>query len=182
MNVTAGTSIKFYSFPRTKSPPDFVNKIVAVFIQLEASISTSTLSKTLTSDTALATLRTPLLEMGFQLEQGKERESRIIRPVFFGLNGHPEKTYSVDAYHPKWKCGMETEAGRAVGGNSIYRDLIQALVMVEVEHLVLAVPNAYKYGKKNTVTDDFKHTIGVANALFGHTRIAMPYGLTVIGY
>ena len=54
--------------------------------------------------------------------------------------------------------------------------------MVEVQHLVLGVPNAYKYGKKNTVTDDFKHTVSVANALFGHTRITMPYGLTVIGY
>jgi len=29
-------------------------------------------------------------------------------------------------------------------GNAIYRDLIQALVMVQVDHLVLAVSNIYK--------------------------------------
>jgi hypothetical protein len=118
----------------------------------------------------------------FAIELGKEQDKRIVRPVFFGLNGEPEKTYSVDAYHAEWRCGLEVEAGRAVGGNAIYRDLIQALVMVEVDHLMLAVPNAYKYGKRGTVTDDFKHTASVANALFGHTRITMPYGLTVIGY
>jgi len=27
-------------------------------------------------------------------------------------------------------------------GNAVYRDLIQALVMVELEHLILAVPMA----------------------------------------
>jgi hypothetical protein len=31
------------------------------------------------------------------------------------------------------------EAGRAWMGNAIYRDLLQALVMVQVDHLILAV-------------------------------------------
>jgi hypothetical protein len=57
----------------------------------------------------------------------------------------PQLRYQIDAYHAKWKCGLEIEAGLAWMGNAIYRDLLQALVMVEVNHLVLAVPNTYKY-------------------------------------
>ena len=69
-------------------------------------------------------------------------------------------------------------------GNAIYRDLIQALVMVETDHLFLAVPNAYRYmsrGKQMT-SRDYARTVSVAEALYGHSRITMPYSLCVIGY
>ena len=69
-------------------------------------------------------------------------------------------------------------------GNAIYRDLIQAMVMVDLEHLILAVPMAYKYMSANraTISKDFENTISVADALYSHTRIKMPFTLTVIGY
>ena len=69
-------------------------------------------------------------------------------------------------------------------GNAIYRDLIQALVMVEMDHLILAVPKTYNYktsGRK-TISRDYDHTVSVAQALYGHSRIAMPFSLCVIGY
>ena len=44
-----------------------------------------------------------------------------------------------------WLAGLEIEASRALRGNAVYRDLIQALVMVDIEHLVLAVRQAYRY-------------------------------------
>jgi hypothetical protein len=58
--------------------------------------------------------------------------------VFFGENGVPELRYQIDAYSPAWKYGLEVEAGRGWMGNAIYRDLVQAMVMVQVDHLVLA--------------------------------------------
>ena len=69
-------------------------------------------------------------------------------------------------------------------GNAVYRDLIQALVMVEMEHLVLAVPQAYRYlsGGRATVSRDYENTVSVAEALFGHSRITMPFSLCVLGY
>jgi hypothetical protein len=175
------SSIRYISFPRTAPPPAFVVKIVEVFRSHEDAISTQKLKKGLTSDVVLALLRDDLVRLGFQVESGKVSDKKIVRPVFFGENGEAAKVYSVDAFHPVDRCGLEIEAGRAIGGNAVYRDLIQAMVMVEVDHLCLAVPNSYRYGK-NTATQDFKHTMNLANALFGHTRIAMPYGLTVIGY
>lgn len=69
-------------------------------------------------------------------------------------------------------------------GNAIYRDLVQALVMVQVDHLILAVPNRYKYKSHNneTISYDYNKTTSVAEALYGHSRLKLPYGLTVIGY
>ena len=69
-------------------------------------------------------------------------------------------------------------------GNAVYRDLIQALVMVELRTLVLAVANTYRYqsGGKLTISTDYEKTIAVADTLYGHNRITMPYQLVVIGY
>ena len=69
-------------------------------------------------------------------------------------------------------------------GNAVYRDLIQALVMVEVDWLCLAVPLAYKYrsGSKDVVNKAYENTVSLADAVFGHSRISMPYSLLVVGY
>jgi len=104
--------------------------------------------------------------------------------VFFGENGEPTLKYEVDAYHPKWRCGLEVEAGRAWMGNAVYRDLIQALVMVEVDSLILAVSNTYKFksGNRDTVSADYDNTSRVAETLYGHSRFSLPYRLILIGY
>jgi hypothetical protein len=70
------------------------------------------------------------------------------------------------------------------GWGTRYRDLIQALVMVQVDHLVLAVSNIYKCqsGGKAASSADYKNTCSVADTLYAHTRVKLPYGLTVIGY
>ncbi len=69
-------------------------------------------------------------------------------------------------------------------GNAVYRDLIQALVMVDLEHLILAVPQMYRYkaSGRATASRDFDHTVAVAQALYAHSRIEMPFSLCVIGH
>jgi hypothetical protein len=69
-------------------------------------------------------------------------------------------------------------------GNAAYRDLIQGLVMVQVDVLVLAFPNAYKYqsGGRTVTTNDYDNSASVAETLFGHSRVRLPYRLLVIGY
>ena len=56
--------------------------------------------------------------------------------------------------------------------------------MVNVEHLVLAVPNGYRYksGGRTVTSNDYQNTLAVADALYGHSRMTLPYGLIVIGY
>lgn len=180
----AKTTIRFTSFPRTEPPPSFAQELAGVFQRHEAAIATVHLKKGLTSNEVLGILRDDLLTLGFQVEASKQRADKIQRPVFFGENGDPTLNYEIDAYHPVWRCGLEVEAGRAWMGNAVYRDLVQGLVMVQVDTLVLAVPNAYKYqsGGGTVSSADYANTITVADTLYGHTRVRLPYGLLVVGY
>lgn len=160
------------SFPRTQSPPDFARDIVAVFQKHEPLICTRTLAKGLKSDEVLAMLSPDLQGLEFAVELGKTHSDKIRRPVFFGENGKPGLQYEIDAWHEGEKCGLEIEAGRGGMGNALYRDLVQALVMVELELLVLAVANTYKFS--GSVSRDYDKTVAVADALFEHSRIVMP--------
>jgi len=104
--------------------------------------------------------------------------------VFFGEGGVPTVRYEIDAYNPEWRCGLEVEAGRAWMGNAVYRDLIQASVMVDVDFLCLAVSNTYKFksGGRTNTSKDYDNTVSLADAIFGHSRLRLPYGLIVVGY
>lgn len=56
--------------------------------------------------------------------------------------------------------------------------------MVKLDYLVLAVPNGYRYqsGGKSAVSKDYANSVAVADALFGHSRLRMPFRLAIIGY
>jgi hypothetical protein len=161
-----------------------MSEIVAAFRLHEEAICTLSHAKGLTSDEVLRLLTPDLIEMGFAVELSKTREHKIERPVFFGENGVPALQYEIDAYHAGWNCGLEVEAGRAWLGNAVYRDLVQALVMVDLRNLVLAVPNGYRRKSlgRAVVSKDYNSTCAVADALFGHSRMRMPYRLAIIGY
>jgi hypothetical protein len=154
------------------------------FRRHEINIGTEHLAKGLSSDNVMAVLRADLQALGFAVEVDKKNSGKLKRPVFFGEDGRPSRQYEIDGYHPEWRCGIEIEVGRAWMGNAVYRDLIQAMVMVDFKHLILAVPLGYRYlnAGKPVVSRDYENTISVADALFSHTRISMPYGLTLIGY
>jgi hypothetical protein len=178
------SAIHFTSFPQTEPPPPFSSKLADVFLRHEEKIGTYGLDKGLTSNEVLADIKNDLMQMGFEVEAGNKKRDKIERPVFFGENGVPTLQYEIDAYHPEWRCGLEVEAGRALMGNAIYRDLVQGLVMVQVDVLALAVPNAYKFksGERDVISSDYEKTISVARTLYGHTRVRLPYSLIVIGY
>lgn len=180
----AKSKVRFTCFPKTQPPPAFAAEIVTAFDRHYDTIGTEKLSKCLTSDAVLTVLQRDLLALGFQLETGKTKGGLVDRPVFFGEYGVPELRYRIDGYHPTWRCGLEIEAGRGWMGNAVYRDLVQAMVMVDVDHLCLAVSNAYRYnsGGKPTVSRDYEATAAVVSALYGHSRLRMPFGLTLIGY
>ncbi|MEL7473515.1 MAG: hypothetical protein AAGK04_09380 [Planctomycetota bacterium] len=171
---------RYTCFPRTKPPLGFVNVIAGAFEKVDNAIGAASSQKRFGSDHVLGELAPVLLTLGFEVEQGKSRADRIDRPVFFGEGGEPSLNYQIDAFHPIWSCGLEIEAGRGFMGNAFYRDLIQAMVMVQVDHLCIALLNRYEYA--NTHSNDYDKAIGVADTLFAHDRIRVPFGLTVLGY
>lgn len=176
--------IRYSTFPRTQTPESFIARVVAMFESHVQQIGTEVLKKGLTSDEVLAILRPGLEELGFKVEAGKRKQDKIMRPVFFGENARPELQYQIDAWQPLWRTGLEIEAGRAWMGNAIYRDLVQALVMVDMDHLILAVPLSYRYRSsgREVTSPDYEHTVAVAQALYAHSRLQMPFKLCVIGY
>lgn len=171
---------RFVSYPLTEPPPGFMREVISIFHKYEDEIATERRSKGLISDDVLSIVRDDLSSIGFMVESGKKQDQKIKRPVFYGENGIPTVRFEVDAYHPSWKCGLEIEAGRAFGGNAVYRDLVQALIMVQVEYLILAVPNIYKFA--GSPTRDFDRARNLGDALYGHSRVKLPYGLIIIGY
>jgi hypothetical protein len=178
------STIRFSTFPRTEPPPGFVEVVMAVFRQYEKEIATEVNDKGLKSDDVLAVLGPDLTNLGFQVEASKKRVDKLQRPVFFGENGMPTLRYEIDGYHSEWKCGLEVEAGRGWMGNAVYRDLIQAAVMVGVEYLCLAVSNVYRYktSGRPATSRDYAKTRQLAEAIYGHSRLRLPYNLILIGY
>jgi len=177
----ARSQVRSRSFPRTEPPPSYVSEIVDVFRKHEARIGTAPGKKGLRSNQVLRYLREALLALGFKVEGGATQK---IERVLGGEDGVAALRYEMDAYHPAWRCGLEVEAARARLGNAIYRDLVQAMMMVEVDHLCVAVSNFYTFtvSGKPKESKDYQHTVAVATAFFGHARVRIPYGLTVIGY
>ncbi len=171
--------IRFRSLPSTKPPPAFVNDIVQVFEKHDTEISRAAEGDRFGSDKVLGVLRSSLRELGFEVEERIAGGTVIERPVFFGENGAPSLRYRVDAFNPKWECGLEIEAGRGLQGNAFYRDLVQAMVMTSVNHLVIAMLNEYRGGNGSR---DYEKVVEVARAIYAHDRVAMPFGLTVVGY
>jgi len=121
--------------------------------------------------------------MGFEVERGKKKTGKLHRPVFFGDQGAYLRAYEIDAFQKELGIALEVEAGRATMGNAIYRDLIQASLMVDARFLALAVPVEYRYGQKPTKEPSYAKAYSVVEAIYGSRRLALPFeGLLLIGY
>jgi hypothetical protein len=124
-------------------------------------------------------------QMGFTVERGKNKLGKLPRPVFFGDEGTYLRTYEIDAFQPDLGIALEVEAGRATMGNAIYRDLIQASVMVDARFLALAAPVEYRYrsGQRTAREPSFAKTDSVVEAIYGSERLSLPFdGLLLFGY
>src|SRR5712692_6786544 len=124
-------------YPRSEKAPSWVRGIVSVFHGQRAQLDTATVHNK--SDVALSIIRPGLEELGFRVEGGAQ-EPTIYRPVHFGEGGAPDRQYQIDSYHSELRVGLEVEAGRSIRGNAIYRDIIQASLIVDLDYFVLAIP------------------------------------------
>lgn len=176
--------VSYQTFPLTESPPPFVNDLVQVFREHEASISTARLARGLKSDQLLNELKPGLLKLGFLVEKGKNKEQKIARPVLFGENGKAVVNFEIDAYHPEWQLVLEIEAGRAWMGNAVHRDIVRACVMVGVKHLALAVPMGYHYSraKVTTTSPNYAKANDLLRVLYNQNGFHLPYRTILIGY
>lgn len=179
-------STRHYFFPRTRESPKVLQGVVAAFDAHQAEIATDIIPKGLASDQVLRVISPELKNLGFEVEAGKRASQKIKVPVLFGEGGGIDLHYEMDAFHHELGCGLEIEAGRAVsGGNAIYRDLFQAIVMPRVRTLIVAVPLLYRSNArlaKGKGEPCYEKCVSIADTLYSHQRVSMPFELGIVGY
>jgi hypothetical protein len=173
-------------FPSYVGPPEWVAPVVGAFAAAKAHIDSAVEQpKRMESNAVLAAIAPSLTALGFAVEQGKTRGTKLPRPVFFGDEGKVVRNYEIDAFNSEHGIALEVEAGRATMGNAIYRDLIQAALMVDARFLVLGVPSEYRYKTRGRTAKEpsYARTYSVVEAIYGSPRLALPFeGLLLIGY
>jgi hypothetical protein len=172
-------------FPAHVPPSAWVEPLIGVFAAHRSDIDSAVAhEQRMESNAVLAELADDLQgQLGFTVETSKKAAGKLPRPVFFGDEGQFLRTYEIDAFQAQHGIALEIEAGRATMGNAIYRDLIQASLMVDARFLALAVPVEYRYGKKPTKEPSYAKTYSVVEAIYGSSRLSLPFeGLLLIGY
>lgn len=126
-----------------------------------------------------------LEDLGFEVEKGKTAKGKLERPVLFGPEGSLVKKYEIDAFNSEHGIALEVERGRAIQGNALYRDMVQASLMVDTNYLVVAVPLEYrsKSGGKELKEKTYEKAQAVVEAVYSSGRLQLPFeGLLIIGY
>lgn len=191
LKVEQNSGIHWQFFPKNSRMPDFLKGVIEAFEKHLAEIDSTkgipiTASMNLPaseskSNIVLECVREDLETIGYQVESGKKADETINVPVFFGLNGIPEKTFKADAYNQSNKVVVEVEAGRGYANFQFLKDFFEACVMEDVEYCVIALMN--QYHTKKSVTYDFSEAKLFMDVLFSSGKIQTQLkGLLLIGY
>ena len=175
--------IKYQFFPRSHGVTPEINSIIGCFRQIEPQLEEENVQRT--SNEVLALVRPHLEAIGFEVETGKGKEEKIDVPVLFGENNEVDKSFFADALSADGKIVIEVEAGRAVKNNQFLKDIFQACMMFEVEYLVIAVLNEYKFnsGGRQAVGHDYQEIKTFLETLYVSNRLRLPLkGILLIGY
>ena len=174
--------INYQFFPRSHGVTTEIKAIIDCFKQIEPLLEENVQR---TSNEVLALVRPHLEAIGFAVETGKGKDEKIDVPVLFGENNEVDKSFFADALSADGKIVIEVEAGRAVRNNQFLKDIFQACMMFEVEYLVIAVLNEYKFnsGGRQTVGHDYQEIKTFLETLYVSNRLRLPLkGILLIGY
>ena len=174
-------SIRWQVFPRNKATTELQRAVIKVFEDEYKNIGTPI--NGLKSNEVLAVVRPALEQLGFFIEG----ISKVARPVLFGENDHPTKTYNVDGYHESTGTVLEVEAGQAVENNRFAIDILKALSIQNANYLVMAIPANYHPERLRSAgkspKKEFDEVLKVLDALFSAGRVDLPLSsIVVIGY
>lgn len=168
-------SVQWQTFPKSHAPSVIIRDTVGAFLAVHESINSE--NNTLVSDQVLAEVRPGLVKLGYEVEAGKQRIDKIARPVLFGPGGVPERSFEADAFHAESGLVLEVEAGRGVTNYQFLKDLFQACMMQDAEHLMIAVRTRYR------ASHDYAKVVSFFDTLYASGRLPLPLStVTVVGY
>lgn len=172
-------SIQFQYFPKSERMPNHLESLIEVF-KKKNNIISSTVNQ-LKSDEVLNFLAPEMEQIGYLVEKGKSAKLKIRIPVLYGRNNTIEKSFEVDGFHKETGTVVEIEAGRGVMNHQFLKDLFEAIVMQEINYLVIAIRNIYEYS--HTQSEDFEKVVEFIEVLYTSQRITLPLkGILIIGY
>jgi hypothetical protein len=164
------------TYPRSARTTQVAQWVVDEFQNNAAAISSKS-GRELTSNEVLEIVRPGLERIGFAVEKDKTSSGKIKVPVLFGLNGTFSKTFDADGFHQASGIVLEVEAGRAVSNYQFLKDLFQACMMQDAQHLIIAVRQIYKGNH------DFDSVTGFFETLYVSGRMNLPLtSVTIVGY
>lgn len=171
-------------YPPRARPPTWVQDFLGV-VETARDLVDSEKVPGLTSDAVLARLRPGLEGLGYTVEAGKARASKIRRPVLFGEQGRERVAYEVDAVHDELGVVVEVEAGCGARGNAVYRDLVRASLIVDVKYLALGLMRSYHHlsGGKQMTVQSYREARDVLDAVYASGQLRLPFqGVLLFGY
>ncbi len=167
--------LNFQFFPRSHGLTQEIKNVISCFEEHYNKIDSEI--NNLTSNEVLNVVRKSLEKIGFTVERGKDKESKIDVPVLFGKNNVIDKSFYADALSSDGRIVIEIEAGRATENNQFLKDLFEACMMFTVEYLVIAVRNTYRTHSDYEKVYTFFETLYISN------RLQLPLkGVLLIGY
>lgn len=179
--ATSGAPYPSWRFYPSRTPaPDWVQPLVDAFAAVTPQVDSRD-NAGVSSDSVLGHIRPRLVELGYEVETGKAKSAKIVRPVLFGDNGKARVAYEVDGFHPEHGVILEVEAGRGAANNADYRDIVRASLLVDARYLALAMMLSYRAG--GTHIRSFEQTRDRVDAIYASDRLSLPLdGLLLIGY
>lgn len=175
--------INFQFFPRSHGVTPEIKAVIDCFKIVEPELEQKDIHRV--SNEVLALVRPHLEAIGFSVETGKGKDEKIDVPVLFGENNEVDKFFFADALSADGKIVIEIEAGRAVRNNQFLKDIFQACMMFEVEYLVIAVLNEYKFHSsgRQIIGKDYHEIKTFLETLYVSNRLKLPLkGILLIGY
>ncbi len=168
-------------FPRSVLPPFWIKEVQTAFATVRSKIDTEQAGLQMESNKVLEQLRPELEKIGFEVEKGKAKIQKILRPVLFGEMGEVGVSYDIDAYHSKNQIVFEVEAVRTIRANALYKALIEMSLMVDARYAAIAVPLRYQY--KSGTEHPYQNALRIVDAIYTSGRLQLPFeGFLLVGY
>jgi len=173
--------LEWQYFPRSRHLPEHLRSLIEAIGPEFQRISPS--DKHMESDAVLALLCPTLQRLGYEVETGKLASQKVRRPVLFGPNGVPEKSFDVDAFHHETGTVVEVEAGRGVRNHQFLKDLFEACAIQDARYLVVMVLLGYWPKSFTNPARDYEEVVNFIDTLYASERISLPLeGILIVGY
>lgn len=175
--------IRFAIFPHGRPAPEWADQLMAVFRRHQGDIGSDRTAGVLTSHELLEVLASDLQAIGFRIEQRKLVDPHAKQPEPATGDTQTER-HHFDVYHSGWMCCLAIQSNRGSPGETDFLDLVEPLLVIDLDTLCLAVPNVdiRESGGRQAPGRDYDNACALAESVYGHTRVKLPYRLLLIGY